>query len=79
MQIVTVETKRQIKQFKKFRKKLYENDPYYVSTAEFTLDMLLHRETAFAKNIEIYPVMGMDGERVLLISLLIRNPKDDFL
>ena len=79
MQIVTVQTKKQIEQFKSFRKKLYENDPYYVSTAEFTLDMLLYKETSFAQNIEIYPIMGMEGEEVLLISLLIHNPKDDFL
>ena len=79
MQIVSVKTKKEKKQFKRFRKELYNNDPYYVSTVEFTFDMLFNRETAFAKGIEIYPIMGVDGERVLLTALLIRNPKDDFL
>lgn len=79
MQIVSVQTKKDMKQFKSFRKKLYENDPYYVSTAEFTLDMLLYKETAFAKSINIYPVMGVDDDKILFTALLIHNPKDDFL
>ena len=79
MQIVEVNTKKDIKRFKNFRKKLYKNDPYYVSTAEFTLDMLLNKETAFAKGLSIRPVMGVEGERILLVALLIHNPKDDFM
>lgn len=79
MQIVPVKTKKDIRLFKSFRKKLYKNDPYYVSTAEFTLDMLLKKETSFAKNAEIYPVMGIKDDRILLTALLIHNPKDDFL
>ncbi|MBQ9796600.1 MAG: hypothetical protein IJW50_02650 [Clostridia bacterium] len=79
MEIVAVQTKKEIKQFKEFRKKLYANDPYYVSTAEFTLDMLLNKETAFAKRAEIRPIMGIDCGRVILTALLIHNPKDDFL
>ena len=74
-----VKTKKDIRLFKSFRKKLYKNDPYYVSTAEFTLDMLLKKETSFAKNAEIYPVMGIKDDRILLTALLIHNPKDDFL
>ena len=79
MQIVEVKTKSEIKRFKSFRKKLYEKDPYYVSTAEFTLDMLLHRETTFAKKLSISPVMGVRGREILLEALLIHNPKDAFL
>lgn len=79
MQIVSVSTKKDKNRFRKFRKNLYNNDPYYVSTVEFTMDMLLNKETAFAKSVEIYPVMGVDGEKVLLTALLVHNPKDDFL
>ena len=79
MQIVECKTKNEIKKFKNFRKKLYENDPYYVSTAEFTLDMLLYRETAFAKNLSILPVMGVERGEVLVEALLIHNSKDTFL
>lgn len=79
MQIVLAETKKQKKQFKKFRKDLYKNDPFYVSTIEFTLDMLLFRETAFAKTLDIYPVMGIKDGQILLEALLIRNPGDDYL
>lgn len=79
MKIVSVKTKKELKRFKAFRKKLYENDPYYVSTAEFTLDMLLFKETAYSKGIDICPVMGVDDDKILLTALLIHNPKDDFL
>ena len=79
MQIVLVKTKKQKRLFKKFRKDLYRNDPYYVSTVEFTLDMLLYKETAFAKSIDIYPVMGMQDGKILITALLIHHPKDDYL
>ena len=79
MQIVLADTKKQKRIFKRFRKELYRGDPYYVSTVEFTLDMLLYRQTAYAKSIEVYPVMGMENGKVLLTALLVHNPKDDFL
>ena len=79
MQIVSVKTKKEKKIFKTFRKNLYKNDPYYVSTVEFTVDMLLNKETDFARSIDIHPVMGVEGDRILLTSLLIHNPKDDYL
>ena len=79
MKILSVKTKKEIKKFKAFRKKLYANDPYYVSTAEFTLDMLLLKETAYSKSINICPVMGVEDGKILLTALLIHNPKDDFL
>ena len=79
MQIIPVTTKKQIKAYKKFRQALYRHDPYYVSTIEFTLDMLLLRETAYAKSLDILPVMGMENGNILLQALLIRNPQDDYL
>ena len=79
MQIVSVTTKKEKYRFKEFRRKLYLNDSYYVSTAEFTLDMLLNGETAFSKNIEIHPIMGIQAGEILLEAVLIHNPKDDFL
>ena len=79
MQIVEVKTKKDIKKFRRFRKKLYKNDAYYVSTVEFTLDMLLYRETAFAKTLSILPVMGVRDDGIVLEALLIHNPKDNFL
>lgn len=79
MQIIPVTTKRQQRAFKKFRRRLYQGDPFYVSTAEFTLDMLLYRQTTFAKSIHIHPVMGVEDGKILLAALLIHNPKDDYL
>lgn len=79
MQIVYVKTKKEIKQFKKFRKDLYNNDPYYVSTIEFTCDMLLKKETLFAKSCDILPIMVKDHDKILAECILVYNPKDDFI
>lgn len=79
MQISLIKTNKEKNLFKKFRKDLYLNDPYYVSTAEFTLDMLLYKETEFAKSIDIYPVMCTENDKIVITALLIHNSKDDFL
>ena len=79
MEIRLVKTKKEKKLFKKFRKDLYQNDPYYVSTTEFTLDMLLFKETSFSKSISICPVMGVKDNQILMTALLIHNHKDDYL
>lgn len=79
MRILPVETKKDEKALRAFRRALYRGDPYYVSTAEFTPDMLLRRETAFAKGLTLCPVMGVEGDRILMTALLIHNPGDDFL
>ena len=79
MDIIFAKTKQDKRLFKQFRKELYRNDPYYVSTVEFTLDMLLYEETAFAKSINIYPVICISDDKILITSLLIHNPNDDFL
>lgn len=79
MQIVFARSKKEITLFRQFRRKLYSKDPYYVSTAEFTFDMLLNKETSFAKEIDIYPVMALDDGEVLITALLIRDPRVDYL
>lgn len=79
MQVLLVKTNKEKKAFRDFRERLYKDDPYYVSTAEFTLEMLLNRETAFAKTIDIYPVEGIENGKIMVEALLIHNPKDDYL
>ena len=79
MEIVLVNSKKEKKAFKKFRQDLYKNDPYYVSTAEFTLDMLLYQQTEFSKTLSLQPVMAVEDGKILIESLLIHNPKDDYL
>ena len=79
MQIVFARSKKEISLFRQFRRKLYSKDPYYVSTAEFTFDMLLNKETSFAKEIDIYPVMALNDGEVLITALLIRDPRVDYL
>lgn len=78
MQVVLANNKKLKKEYKNFRKKLYKGDPYYVSTIEFTFDMLFYKQTLFTKSIDIIPVMIKEKE-VLVTALLIHNPKDDFL
>ena len=78
MQVVYANTRKKKKEFKNFRKKIYNNDPYYVSTVEFTCDMLLYQTTKFALECDIWPIMIMDKE-VLCEALLIKAPNDDFL
>ena len=79
MKIIEVITNKDIKKFKKFRKRIYRNDPYYVSTIEFTCDMLLKKETLFAKQAKIIPLMVVDGSKIIAECMLIHNSKDDFL
>lgn len=79
MQVLLVKNDREKKAFTDFRKKLYMGDPFYVSTAEFTFEMLLNKETAFAKTLDVCPVMGIENGKIVVEALLIRNPKDDFL
>ena len=79
MEIIEVKSKKDILKFKKFRKMIYSNDPYYVSTIEFTFDMLLKKETLFAKQATIIPLMVVDDSKIVAECMLIHNSKDDFL
>lgn len=78
MQVVYVNTRKKKKEFKNFRKKIYNKDPYYVSTIEFTCDMLLNQTTQFALACDIRPIMIIDKE-ILCEALLIKTPSDDFV
>ena len=79
MQVVAVQTRKARRQFKNFRKKLYSGDKYYVSTVEFTCDMLLKRQTDFAKLCDVKPIMIQKNSFTVAECILIRNPKDDFI
>ena len=79
MFIKVVKDKKDIKAFKRFRKYLYNNDPYYVSTIEFTCNMLLKKETLFSKTCDIVPLLVYDNDNIVAQCLLIYNPKDDFV
>jgi hypothetical protein len=78
MKVCYAFTKKDKKKFKKFRMNLYKNDPFYVSTVEFTCDMLLYKTTTFAASCNIKPVMIIEDE-ILCEALLIKAPKDDFV
>ena len=56
MQIVIANSKKEKKSFKQFRIDLYKNDPFYVSTVEFTLDMLLYQQTELPPTATIRPL-----------------------
>lgn len=79
MKIIFVNNKKLEKQFIDFRKKLYFNDQYYVSTIEFTFDMLFKKTTRFAKNAVIKPIMVLENNKVLAQALLIKASSDDFI
>ncbi len=79
MQVIEVTNKQQIRKFRKFRKKLYQGDPFYVSTVEFTVDMLLFRSTQFAARCVMKPVMIEDNGKTVAEGILIKYPYDDFV
>ena len=74
-----VKDKKQIKRFQRFRRALYKNDPFYVSTVEFTVDMLLFQTTEFARACTIRPIMIEENAKVLAQCILIKYPYDDFV
>ena len=78
MNIIYVNSNKKRKQFKQFRIDLYKNDPYYVSTIEFTCDMLLYKETEFCKKCDIVPIMVYDN-KILCEAFLVKNPGDNFV
>lgn len=79
MNCVHADNKKQIKRFKKFRRELYKNDPFYVSTTEFTADMLLDKSTKFAKNCITRPIMIEDNHHVVAQCILVKYANDDFV
>lgn len=70
--------KKQITQFGRFRKDLYKGDALYVGTAEFILEMLLKKTTAFARSCEIEPVVFEKEGRRSAQALWIKAKDDDF-
>lgn len=79
MNCIHAKDKKQIKRFRKFRRTLYKNDPFYVSTVEFTADMLLNKTTKFAQSCISRPIMIEDNQRVLAECILMKYPYDDFV
>ena len=79
MNCIQAKDKKQIKRFKKFRRTLYQNDPFYVSTVEFTVDMLLDKTTKFSKSCIIRPIMIEENQYVLAQCVLVKYPCDDFV
>lgn len=78
MRLRKVISKKDFRQFKDFRNKLYHNDPYYVSTAEFTCDMILFQNTSFTKNCFVEPII-IEEDDILAEAILVQAPNDDFL
>ena len=79
MNCIQAKDKKQIKRFKKFRRTLYQNDPFYVSTVEFTVDMLLDKTTKFSKSCITRPIMIEENQYVLAQCVLVKYPCDDFV
>ena len=79
MNCIQLINKKQIKQFKEFRRKLYKDDPFYVSTVEFTVDMLLNKTTKFAKSCIIRPIMIEENQSIVAQCILVKYPYDDFV
>ena len=79
MRLEVVETKKQKNLFINFRRNLYRNDDYYVSTTEFTFEMIFNQTTDFAKKCVIRPIMVIDNSKVLAEAIMIKNPNDNFV
>lgn len=79
MKLEVVRNKKQKRLFIKFRENLYLNDPYYVSTIEFTFKMIFNQTTNFAKESIIKPIMVKDFENVVAEAILIKVKNDDFV
>ena len=79
MVVKEIKTKKDIKKFKKFRENLYKNDLFYVSTVEFNVDMILKRETQFARSCVTKPIAVECEGRIVAECVLVFNPKDDFV
>ena len=71
-------TSKDVKKFKKFRENLYKNDQFYVSTVEFNLDMILKKETQFAKSCVVEPIAVESEGEIVAECILVYNPKDCF-
>ena len=72
MKLEVVKNKRQRILFVKFRENLYYNDPYYVSTIEFTFKMIFNQTTNFAKECIFQPIMVLNNENVVAEAILIK-------
>ena len=79
MNCIQVKDKKQVARFKKFRKALYKNDPFYVSTVEFTVDMLLKKTTKFAQSCVTRPIMIERNQCVVAECILVKYPYDGFV
>ena len=79
MQLEIVRTNKQKKDFLNFRKSLYENDNFYVSTIEYTFKMIFNQTTDFAKTCIVRPIYIKDDCKVLAEAILIKAPNDDFV
>ena len=73
MKLVKVGTNTQRKQYLRFIDKLYTDDYGYVCTAKFNAHTLLYRQTDFAKNCFIQPVVLFDGNRIRAVCTYFHN------
>ena len=76
---VEAKTKAQKKTFERFRHALYRGDPFYVSTVEFNLKMLLYKTTTFAKNAWSLPLLVYDEQVLVAECILVHDSHTDFL
>ena len=79
MQLEIVKTNNQRRDFIEFRKKLYKNDKYYVSTIEYTFKMLFKQTTKFAKACVVRPILVKDNSAILAEAILVKAPNDNFI
>lgn len=79
MQLEIVRTYKQKKDFLNFRKILYKNDNYYVSTIDYTFKMMFNQTTEFAKTCIVRPIFIKDNSIVLAEAVLIKAPNDNFV
>lgn len=79
MECYYCESKRDLKKYASFRYKLYKNDKYYCYTDSFIFEMLLYKQTEFARSCVIKPLLIKDNNNIIAEAILIHNPKDDFV
>lgn len=69
-----LDTKAGKREYLKFRKDLYSNDPGYVFTEEFIVEMLLYQTTEFTKRCDIRPVVVYENDKMVCQAMFISAP-----
>ncbi len=71
MEIVIVKNKKQQKDYIKFRKEIYKNNPIYVDNSLFMIKELFSNKTSFVNNKSIYVINVQEKEKILCQGMVV--------